>query len=243
MELGAAEAVEPGELLQALLEGAGGRGRVLLVAELWEREQSRNLMRGFARHVFPEPEEEEDDDDEEAEKEEEEAEEEEEEVGSKPGGPQELAAQEASGNPGGPQEVVAEESNGNPGGPQELAVEEASGNPRGSQELEAEEVSGKPGGPQKVVETRSSGRGPPERAIRSPLVFVLCREASLRASEPRLRLREILRDVRARRRQRPRWRPRWRPQPWGPGTGGKGWQCPLWARFPGSGNGSGWGGT
>uniref|UniRef100_K7DZZ0 26S proteasome non-ATPase regulatory subunit 1 n=1 Tax=Monodelphis domestica TaxID=13616 RepID=K7DZZ0_MONDO len=210
MEPGAAAAVGPGELLQALLEGAGGRGRVLLVAELWEREQSRNLMRGFARHVFPQPEEEEED---EAEKEEEEAEEE---VGSKPGGPQELAAETASGNPGGPQEVVAEEANGNPGGPQEVAVEEASGNPRGSQEVEAEEVSVKPGDPQKVEETRASGRGPPERAIRSPLVFVLCREASLRASEPRLRLREILRDVRARRRQRPRWRPRWRPQPWGP---------------------------
>ncbi|KAM9006861.1 uncharacterized protein C2orf72 homolog isoform X2 [Sarcophilus harrisii] len=116
MEPGAAAAAGPGELLQALLEGAGGRGRVLLVAELWEREQSRSLMRDFARHVFPEP--------------------------------------------------------------REGAEEEAAA-------------------------ARAPGRGPPERAICSPLVFVLCREASLRAPEPRLRLREILRDVRARRRRRP----------------------------------------
>ncbi|XP_027731079.1 uncharacterized protein C2orf72 homolog [Vombatus ursinus] len=178
MERGVATAAGPGNLLQALLEGAGGRSRVLLVAELWEREQSRSLMRDFARHVFPEPreegEEEEEEEEEEAEDEEKEEEEEEEEearaAGSKPGGPQEAEAGEASGKPGGPQEAAA---------------------------------------------ARAPGRGPPERAIRSPLVFVLCREASLRAPEPRLRLREILRDVRARRRQRPRWRPRGRLPPWG----------------------------
>ncbi|XP_039711789.1 uncharacterized protein C2orf72 homolog isoform X3 [Pteropus medius] len=38
---------------QALVEAAGGRGQVLLVGELWEREQSRTLLRDFARAVFP----------------------------------------------------------------------------------------------------------------------------------------------------------------------------------------------
>ncbi|XP_051855457.1 uncharacterized protein C2orf72 homolog [Antechinus flavipes] len=154
MEPGAAAAAGPGDLLQALLEGAGGRGRVLLVAELWEREQSRSLMRDFARHVFPEPREEEE---------------------------EEAAA------------------------------------------------------------ARAPGRGPPERAICSPLVFVLCREASLRAPEPRLRLREILRDVRARRRRRPRWRPRWRPPPWGPsgdcGGGGGAALVGVLVEEPGDGRG------
>ncbi|XP_055976775.1 uncharacterized protein C2orf72 homolog [Sorex fumeus] len=41
---------------------------------------------------------------------------------------------------------------------------------------------------------------PGGRAIRSPLVFVLCRAASLAAPEPRRRVREMLRDVRGRRR-------------------------------------------
>ncbi|XP_074046217.1 uncharacterized protein C2orf72 homolog [Macrotis lagotis] len=121
----------PGEQLRALLEGAGGRGGALLVAELWDREQSRRLLRDFARHVFPEPP----------------PREEEEEGGRQPG-------------------------RAGPRGPQEAAAA-----PR---------------------------PGPPGRAIRSPLVFVLCREASLRAPESRRRLREILRDVRARRRPRPR---------------------------------------
>ncbi|XP_020827911.1 LOW QUALITY PROTEIN: uncharacterized protein C2orf72 homolog [Phascolarctos cinereus] len=184
MERGVAEAAGPGDLLQALLEGAGGRGRVLLVAELWEREQSRSLMRDFARHVFPEPREEEEEEEEEAEEKEEEEEEEE-------GG-------------GGEEEEEEEEE-----------ARAAGSKPGGPQEAEAGEASGKPGGPQEAAAARAPGSGPPERAIRSPLVFVLCREASLRAPEPRLRLREILRDVRARRRQRPRWRPRWRPLPWG----------------------------
>ncbi|XP_068959159.1 uncharacterized protein C2orf72 homolog [Petaurus breviceps papuanus] len=197
MQLGAAAAAGPRDLLQALLEGAGGRGRVLLVAELWEREQSRSLMRDFARHVFPEPCEEEEEEEEEEEGEEAEGEENEE------------AARVAGGKPGGPQEAEAGEARGKPGGPQEAEAGEASGKPGGPQE-----ASGKPGGPQEAVAALAPGRGPPERAIRSPLVFVLCREASLRASEPRLRLREILRDVRARRRQRPRWRPRWPPPPW-----------------------------
>ncbi|XP_055472459.1 uncharacterized protein C2orf72 homolog [Psammomys obesus] len=38
---------------QALVEAAGGRGQVLLVGELWEREQSRALLRDFAGAVFP----------------------------------------------------------------------------------------------------------------------------------------------------------------------------------------------
>nr|XP_020011841.1 uncharacterized protein C2orf72 homolog [Castor canadensis] len=38
---------------RALVEAAGGRGQVLLVGELWEREQSRALLRDFARAVFP----------------------------------------------------------------------------------------------------------------------------------------------------------------------------------------------
>nr|XP_048284906.1 uncharacterized protein C2orf72 homolog [Myodes glareolus] len=44
----------PAELpFQALVEAAGGRGQVLLVGELWEREQSRALLRDFSRAVFP----------------------------------------------------------------------------------------------------------------------------------------------------------------------------------------------
>ncbi|XP_054426651.1 uncharacterized protein C2orf72 homolog [Pteronotus mesoamericanus] len=44
----------PGEPpFQALVEAVGGRGQVLLVGELWEREQSRALLRDFARAVFP----------------------------------------------------------------------------------------------------------------------------------------------------------------------------------------------
>lgn len=38
---------------QALVEAAGGPGQVLLVGELWEREQSRALLRDFAGAVFP----------------------------------------------------------------------------------------------------------------------------------------------------------------------------------------------
>lgn len=38
---------------QALVEAAGGQGQVLLVGELWEREQSRTLLWDFARAVFP----------------------------------------------------------------------------------------------------------------------------------------------------------------------------------------------
>ncbi|XP_066201716.1 uncharacterized protein C2orf72 homolog isoform X2 [Saccopteryx leptura] len=38
---------------RALVEAAGGRGQVLLVGELWEREQSRALLRDFARALFP----------------------------------------------------------------------------------------------------------------------------------------------------------------------------------------------
>nr|XP_058155887.1 uncharacterized protein C2orf72 homolog [Dasypus novemcinctus] len=102
--------------LQALLEAAGGRGQVLLVGELWEREASRALLRDFARAVFPpEP----------------------------PGGKQGGAAAAEGAGPGAPAGA---------------------------------------------------------RAIRSPLVFVLCRAASLGAREPRRRLREMLRDVRGRRR-------------------------------------------
>ncbi|KAG8520929.1 putative protein C2orf72 [Galemys pyrenaicus] len=108
-----ARAAEP---FQALVEAAGGRGRVLLVGELWEREQSRALLRGFAQAVFP--------------------------------------AEAAAGEPGG-------------------AGAEGAG----------------PGA--------RVARG--ARAIRSPLVFVLCRAASLAAPEPRRRLREMLRDVRGRR--------------------------------------------
>lgn len=35
------------------MEAAGGRGQVLLVGELWEREQSRALLQEFSRAVFP----------------------------------------------------------------------------------------------------------------------------------------------------------------------------------------------
>lgn len=38
---------------QELVEAAGGRGQVLLVGELWEREQSRALLRDFSRALFP----------------------------------------------------------------------------------------------------------------------------------------------------------------------------------------------
>ncbi|XP_042809593.1 uncharacterized protein C2orf72 homolog isoform X1 [Neofelis nebulosa] len=108
---------------QALVEAAGGRGQVLLVGELWEREQSRALLRDFARAVFP----------------------------PEPG----------AGKPGG----------AGPGAP----------------------GAGAPGA-QRPPGTAAA------RAIRSPLVFVLCRASSLTAREPRRRLREMLRDVRGRRR-------------------------------------------
>ncbi|XP_032211031.1 uncharacterized protein C2orf72 homolog isoform X1 [Mustela erminea] len=108
---------------QALVEAAGGRGQVLLVGELWEREQSRALLRDFARAVFP--------------------------------------PEQAAGKPG-------SAGAGTPGA-----------GPPGAQWA--------PG---------TAGA----RAIRSPLVFVLCRASSLTAREPRRRLREMLRDVRGRRR-------------------------------------------
>lgn len=108
---------------QALVEAAGGRGQVLLVGELWEREQSRALLRDFAGAVFP-PE-------------------------SAPGKPG-CAEAESAGT------AAATESHGAPG-------------------------------------------AKAERAIRSPLVFVLCRVGSLTSRESRRRLREMLRDVRDRR--------------------------------------------
>ncbi|XP_047578723.1 uncharacterized protein C2orf72 homolog isoform X1 [Lutra lutra] len=108
---------------QALVEAAGGRGQVLLVGELWEREQSRALLRDFARAVFP--------------------------------------PEQAAGKPG----------------------SAGSGTP-GAGARESQRAPGTAGA----------------RAIRSPLVFVLCRASSLTAREPRRRLREMLRDVRGRRR-------------------------------------------
>ncbi|XP_005326553.3 uncharacterized protein C2orf72 homolog isoform X1 [Ictidomys tridecemlineatus] len=108
---------------QALVEAAGGRGQVLLVGELWEREQSRALLRDFATAVFP--------------------------------------PEPAAGKPGG-------------------AAAESAG-------------PGAACGAQRALGTAA-------RAIRSPLVFVLCRASSLAAREPRRRLREMLRDVRGRRR-------------------------------------------
>uniref|UniRef100_A0A2I3RZE1 Chromosome 2 open reading frame 72 n=1 Tax=Pan troglodytes TaxID=9598 RepID=A0A2I3RZE1_PANTR len=54
LEALAARLARPAEPpFQALVEAAGGRGQVLLVGELWEREQSRALLRDFARAVFP----------------------------------------------------------------------------------------------------------------------------------------------------------------------------------------------
>ncbi|CAO2625252.1 Uncharacterized protein C2orf72 homolog [Lemmus lemmus] len=50
----AQQPASPAELpFQALVEAAGGRGQVLLVGELWEREQSRALLRDFSRALFP----------------------------------------------------------------------------------------------------------------------------------------------------------------------------------------------
>ncbi|XP_036277349.1 uncharacterized protein C2orf72 homolog isoform X1 [Pipistrellus kuhlii] len=115
-------AARPEPPFAALVEAAGGRGQVLLVGELWEREQSRALLRDFARAVFPpEP------------------------AARKPG---------------------------------DAAAEGAGPGARG-----ARWVPGTAGA----------------RAIRSTLVFVLCRASSLAAREPRRRLREMLRDVRDRR--------------------------------------------
>ncbi|XP_041623507.1 uncharacterized protein C2orf72 homolog isoform X1 [Vulpes lagopus] len=126
-ELAARPALPAEPPFQALVEAAGGRGQVLLVGELWEREQSRALLRDFARAVFPpEP------------------------AAGKPGGA-------GAGAPGAPGARGARGAQGAPG-------------PAGA------------------------------RAIRSPLVFVLCRASSLSAREPRRRLREMLRDVRGRRR-------------------------------------------
>ncbi|KAM5269125.1 uncharacterized protein C2orf72-like isoform 2-T2 [Hipposideros larvatus] len=54
LETLAARPARPAEPpFQTLVEAAGGRGQVLLVGELWEREQSRALLRDFARAVFP----------------------------------------------------------------------------------------------------------------------------------------------------------------------------------------------
>ncbi|XP_006866798.1 PREDICTED: uncharacterized protein C2orf72 homolog [Chrysochloris asiatica] len=108
---------------QALVEAAGGRGQVLLVGELWEREPSRAQLQDFARALFPpEP------------------------VRAKTGG-----AADAG-----------------------------------------------PGAGCRAPGTPSTPR-PLTRAISSPLVFVLCRAASLAARGRRRRLREMLRDVRGRR--------------------------------------------
>ncbi|XP_074220572.1 uncharacterized protein C2orf72 isoform X3 [Camelus bactrianus] len=124
LEALAARPARPAEPpFQALVEAAGGCGQVLLVGELWEREQSRALLWDFARAVFP--------------------------------------PQRAAGKPGGAAAEGAE-----PGAP----------------------------GAQKALRTGAA------RAIRSPLVFVLCRASSLAAREPRRHLREMLRDVRGRRR-------------------------------------------
>ncbi|XP_017198682.3 uncharacterized protein C2orf72 homolog isoform X1 [Oryctolagus cuniculus] len=112
--LAAAPALPAEPPFQALVEAAGGRGQVLLVGELWEREASRALLRDFARAVFP-----------------------------------------------------------------------------------PEPATAKPGGPAAAAEGAEPRAA---RAIRSPLVFVLCRASSLAAREPRRRLREMLRDVRGRRR-------------------------------------------
>lgn len=109
---------------QALVEAAGGRGQVLLVGELWEREPSRALLRDFAQAVFP------------------------------------------------PEPATAKA-----GCPAAAAESAGSGEARGAPRAPAA-----------------------ARAIRSPLVFVLCRASSLAAREPRRRLREMLRDVRGRRR-------------------------------------------
>ncbi|XP_060224753.1 uncharacterized protein C2orf72 homolog isoform X1 [Meriones unguiculatus] len=110
---------------QALVEAAGGRGQVLLVGELWEREQSRALLRDFAGAVFP------------------------------------------------PEPA--------PGG-------------SGCAEAEGE-------APAAAAEPPRAPGARAARAIRSRLVFVLCRAGSLAAREPRRRLREMLRDVRGRRRE------------------------------------------
>ncbi|XP_040084064.1 uncharacterized protein C2orf72 homolog [Oryx dammah] len=123
LEALAARPESPGEPpFQALVEAAGGRGQVLLVGELWEREQSRALLWDFAQAVFP--------------------------------------PQQAAGKPG----AGAAEGTG-------------------------------PGAP-RAPKRHATGA----RAIRSPLVFVLCRASSLAARGPRRHLREMLRDVRGRRR-------------------------------------------
>lgn len=110
---------------QALVEAAGGRGQVLLVGELWEREQSRALLRDFARAVFP--------------------------------------PEPAPGKPG-------------------CTEAESAGTAAATE-------------PHRAPGTKA------ERAICSPLVFVLCRAGSLTSREPRRRLREMLRDVRGRRQE------------------------------------------
>ncbi|KAM9663607.1 uncharacterized protein C2orf72 homolog [Trichechus inunguis] len=124
LEALAGQSARPAEPpFQALVDAAGGRGQVLLVGELWEREPSRAQLRDFAHALFPpEP------------------------AWAKPGS-------EAGAEPGA-----------------------------------ARGVPGAQGMPE-----------PAGRAIRSRLVFVLCRAASLAARGPRRRLLEMLRDVRGRR--------------------------------------------
>ncbi|XP_012977838.1 uncharacterized protein C2orf72 homolog isoform X2 [Mesocricetus auratus] len=137
LEALAQQPASPAKLpFQALVEAAGGRGQVLLVGELWEREQSRALLRDFSRSVFP------------------------------------------------------PETEPEPEPEPELDKPGKQGCAESERACTAAVT-----GPHRAPGAKAA------RAIRSPLVFVLCRSSSLAAREPRRRLREMLRDVRCRRRQ------------------------------------------
>ncbi|OCT55782.1 hypothetical protein XELAEV_18003975mg [Xenopus laevis] len=128
-----------------VLEDFGGAQNVLLIGELWDRAQSRDLLESFLDAVFP---------------------------GEK---------QEGVGKPNAkvPQSSLAECK-----GPQEPVSD--------SREQ-----------PVESPVTRESERRQlkPDRALRFPLVFFLCRAESLRPRDSRRHLREILKDLRERTRE------------------------------------------
>eukprot|EP00079_Xenopus_tropicalis_P011499 XP_002937397.2 PREDICTED: uncharacterized protein C2orf72 homolog [Xenopus tropicalis] len=128
------------------LEELGGPQNVLLIGELWDRAQSRDLLESFLQTVFP---------------------------GEK---------KEGVGNP-------------NSKDPHDTHRGSQEPDSNGSREQPAEST-----GP-KEAKTKphcNDHQSSPDRALRFPLVFFLCRAESLRLRESRRQLREIFKDLRER---------------------------------------------
>ncbi|XP_040205650.1 uncharacterized protein C2orf72 homolog isoform X2 [Rana temporaria] len=157
-----------------VLHRFGGPQRVQLVGELWDRAESRALLEGFLRDIFP---------------------------AELPPGADILrskAAQQGSekghlceGSPGrgGEKAPLCEgspEHGGNGAGPR------CEGNPERGGEKDPQR------GAQPAVPTRPAPQPKPERTLRFGLVFFLCRAETLRLRGASRQLREILRDVRER---------------------------------------------